>query len=205
MSAPTAVPVNPKVKTLVLTRTATGQDPNVTRILDLLPRVGAPVVKHMLWLYDEEFKATADKIIAKLDVLLTRGPVCLDEVKLLLDKHSLLGVISHHKFNRLKKEEWVAFKHPLEKQSCRQFMKLHEHVEKSLRFAFAGDKVKALKYAKKLESDMDSIWMNLTEMSEKNLEIRRNGCTGEHALKMHLDRIVQLKKMCEEQIARVCK
>ena len=99
----------------------------------------------------------------------------------------------------------VEFKHPLEKESCRQFIKLHEHVEKSLRFAFAGDRVKALKYAKKLEGDMDSIWMNLTEMSEKNLEIRRNGSTGEHAVKMHLERIVELKNLCEETITKFCK
>ena len=90
------------------------------------------------------------------------------------------------------------------------YAKFYEHNEKAIKFALNGNKDKAEKYLGKLAGDMDSIWVILTDMSEKNEEIRASDAEGvedkgEYALKKILDSISTHKTDLEKLIADLFK
>ena len=213
-------------------------DPTADSIKEQEELLGAEKVAQMLWLYKEEFMKTSHDLLTQVDTTrrcwgqpigvglfgLKKTKKNVKEYKQKIKKIICIGKIHLAKSQKLWKMDAFArgiFADPLYKEALQQHIKMYEHIEKSYRFALAGNRVKATKYAEKIQGDMDDIWMNMTELSEKSLEIKfakneavkgKDGIyydkatksIGDWAQKGILEHIVEERKDCLEMIEHLC-
>jgi len=205
-------------------------DPAVEDILAQVELLGKVKVIQMLWLYKEEFMKTAQTLLIKVegdakfikaDRYNPATPLSVKKAKVSAFERNAakvvcIGRIHLAKCQKLWKQDNLVrgdFSHPLYEEAMKIHSKLYEHTEKSYRFALAGDRVKATKYAEKLQGDMDDIWTNMMDMTDAKLEVNYSGLdkndkveksSGDWAQKGILEHIVETRKMCKDMIEKLC-
>ena len=202
-------------------------DPTLVDILEQEKLLGAEKVAQMLWLYKEEFMKTTHELLVQVDACskIARNPstsspvrrAMVAEFKDKITKIICIGQIHLAKSQKLWKLDCLARGNhgddPLYKVSLQTHIKMYEHVEKSYRFALAGNRVKATKFAEKLQGDMDDIWTNMMELTDEGLDVhftkndendKVQKTHGDWAQKEILDHIVEMRKNCLEVIEHLC-
>ena len=206
-------------------------DPTADDILSQEQLLGAEKVAQMLWLYKEEFMKTTHELLIQVDahaksiksdfahketIPMSVRKAKVAEFQFCVKKVLCIGQIHLAKSQRLWKMtslEENSNRHPLYKVSLQTHIKMYEHVEKSYRFALAGNRVKATKFAEKLQGDMDDIWTNMMELTDEGLDVhftkndendKVQKTHGDWAQKEILDHIVEMRKNCLEVIEHLC-